>query len=94
MKRIFEEDDYYLVFVLGYDLLHDKIMKCEDKSCDNVFETMKTIITMFYESKESKNFYKSTYEALQDFLENHSFDVDMELYNQLNYKGGIYETFS
>lgn len=91
-REEFKEDDYYLVFVLGYDLLHDKIMKCEDKTCDNVFNTMKRIVEMFNESKEAKNFRVSTYDALQQFLENQSFAIDMELFNQLDYKGGIYET--
>lgn len=93
MKREeFKEDDYYLVFVLGYDLLHDKIMKCEERTCDCVFDAMKTIIEMFYESEEIKNFSLSTYDALQQFLENQSFAIDMELFNQLGYKGGRYET--
>ena len=87
-KREFEEDHYYLVFVLGYDLLHDKIMKCEDKNCDNVFNTMKRIIEMFNESEEAKNFNLSTYDALQQFLENNNFAIERELYKQLGYKGG------
>lgn len=91
-KREFEEDDYYLVFVLGYDLLHDKIMKCEEKACDIVFYTMQTIIEMFYISDEAKDFSLSTYDALKQFLENNNFAVEMELYNQLGYKGGRYET--
>lgn len=87
MKREeFKEDDYYLVFVLGYDLLHDKIMKCKDKTCDNVFNTMKRIVEMFNESKEAKDFNLSTYDALKKFLENQSVAIDTLLFNELGYK--------
>lgn len=85
VKKEFTEDEYYLVFVLGYDLLQKELMKCENKCCDDVFDTMKEIIKLFLKSEECKNLAYSTYEALKLFLENNIQAVKMILFNSLDY---------
>lgn len=90
MKKeiIFEEDEYYLVFVLDYDLLHDEIMKCDNKCCDDVFDTLKEIVVLFLNSEEYKNFAYSTYEALQLFINNNMQMIKTILFNLLDYPMG------
>lgn len=87
MKKeiIFEEDEFYLIFVFGYDLLHNELMKCDNKFCDDVFDTLKEIVELFLKSEECKNFAYSTYDALQLFLENHKQEIKMILFNELDY---------
>lgn len=85
VKKEFAEDEYYLVFVLGYDLLHDEIMKCDNKCCDDVFDTLKEIVELFLKSEEYKNLADSTYDALKLFLENNLQAVKMILFNSLDY---------
>lgn len=87
MKKeiIFEEDEYYLVFILGYDLLHEDIMKCDNKFCDDVFDTLKEIVELFLKSEECKNLAYSTYKALELFLKNNMQAVKTILFNSLDY---------
>lgn len=85
VKKEFTEEEYYLTFVLGYDLLHDEIMKCDNKCCDDVFDTLKEIIVLFLNSEECKNLAYSTYEALQLFSKNNMQAIKMILFNSLDY---------
>lgn len=85
VKREFAEDEYYLVFVLGYELLHNEITKCDNKCCDDVFDTLKEIIVLFLNSEECKNFAYSTYEALQLFIKNNMQVIKTILFNSLDY---------
>lgn len=87
MKKeiIFEEDEYYLVFVLGCDLLHEDIMKCDNKCCDDVFDTLKEIVVLFLNSEECRNLAYSDYEALQLFIKNNMQMVKTTLFNSLDY---------
>lgn len=80
-----EENDYYVLFVLGYDLLHAELMKCDNKFYDDVFDTLKEIVELFLKSEEYKNFAYSTYDALKLFLENNIQAVKMILFNSLDY---------
>lgn len=84
---VFEEDEYYLVFVLGYDLLHDKLEQCEERACDYVFDTLKDIVKLFLDSAECKDFTLSTYDALGWFIDNNEIEIDRILFNNLDYKG-------
>lgn len=81
----FSEDEYCLTFVLGYDLLHAELMKCDNKFCDDVFDTLKEIVELFLKSEECKNLAYSTYDALKLFLENNIQAVKMILFNSLDY---------
>ena len=80
-----EENDYYVLFVLGYDLLHDELMKCDNKFCDDVFDTLKEIVELFLKSEECKNFAYSTYDALKLFLKNNMQVIKTILFNSLDY---------
>lgn len=84
-----EENDYYILFVLGYDLLHKKLEKCEYTECDTVWDTLQDVLTMYKVSKECHDFNKSQYDTLVNFIENHKFEIDTLLFNKLNYKGEI-----
>nr|DAK86231.1 MAG TPA: hypothetical protein [Caudoviricetes sp.] len=86
-NKKFTEDEYYLVFVLGYDLLHEDIMQCVEHACDIVFDTMAEIIELFLNSEENRNLALSTYDALRKFLSNNKLQIDTILYNNL---GGKY----
>lgn len=91
---VFEEDEYYLVFVLGYDLLHDKLSQCDEKACDLAFDTMKEIVKLFLDSAENRNLALSTYDALREFLSNNELEINRLLFNNLDYKGEMgYEKF-
>lgn len=85
VKKEFTEDEYYLVFVLGYDLLHDEIMKCDNKCCNNVFDALKEIIVLFLNSEECRNLAYSDYEALQLFIKNNMQMIKTILFNSLDY---------
>lgn len=85
VKKEFTDDEYYLVFVLGYELLHAEIMKCDNKCCDDVFDTLKEIIVLFLNSEECRNLAYSTYEALRLFLKNNMQAIKMILFNSLDY---------
>lgn len=85
----FEEDEYYLVFVLGYDLLHDKLSQCDEKACDLTFDTMKEIVELFLDSVIIKDLSLSTYDALRKFLENNDLVINQILFNNLEYKGEL-----
>ena len=67
------EDDYYLVFVLGYDLLQKDLYKIP---CDDCFNICKDIIKWFYKSEEIHDFSMSTYQALEEFITNNQNDID------------------
>lgn len=85
-----DENDYYILFELGYDLLHHKLMKCEEKACDSVWYALQSILDIYKQSEEYHDFHNSQYTTLQNFVNNHEFEIDTELYNQLNYKGVKY----
>ena len=84
-KEKFGEDEYLLIFILGYDLLHDDLMRCDNKCCDDVFDTLKEIVILFIKSEEYQNFRYSTYDALKLFLENNKHKIRMMLFNYLDY---------
>lgn len=61
----------YIIFILGYDLLHDWFNKFEDAPCDNVFEACTMIAREFNIYDIQNPAQCSTYEALQKWLEGH-----------------------
>lgn len=64
-----QEDFYYKVFILGYDLLHKKFINSKYNECDTIFEVAKRVVSEFYNSNEFLDFTKSEYDALCEFLE-------------------------
>lgn len=59
----------YWTFVLGYDLLHDYLMK-DNLGCDIAYEDSIKITKDFMRSEEYKDTSKSGYDALVDYLKN------------------------
>lgn len=84
-KEKFNEDEFYLIFVFGYDLLHNELMKCDNKCCDDVFDTLKEIVVLFLNSEECRNLAYSDYEALQLFIKNNMQVIKTILFNSLDY---------
>ena len=70
------EEDYYCIFVLGYDLLHERLLKSSCTECDVAFEICKTAYKSFLESCYNDNLDKSTYENLQQFVSDTIFDFE------------------
>lgn len=64
-----QEDFYYKVFILGYDLLQKRFINSKYNECDRIFEVAKRVVSEFYNSDEFLDFTKSEYEALREFLE-------------------------
>ncbi len=65
----------YMIFVLGYDLLQEKLTSLDDCPCDIAYETCIDIYNEFLDSEENQQD-KSEYECLQDWIENHPGTVD------------------
>lgn len=61
------EEFYYLVFVLGYDLMQEEF-SYSGCPCDTAFGKAKDIIKDFEESEYYQDNSKSIYECLQDYL--------------------------
>ena len=81
----FDEHDYYNIFVLGYDLLKNLLEKCKVKDTDTTFETCKGIYNWYLATGFARDFNKSEYECLQDFVNENLFEIKTELYNKLDY---------
>lgn len=80
-----EEQDAYIIYVFGYDLLQNKLKQCEYKECDTTFDTLKEILKMYKGSKEFYNWNKSLYDTLVEFINNYEFEIDTLLFNRLGY---------
>lgn len=64
---------YYIPFVLGYDLLHDYFANSEDKESDIVYEKCIEITKDYLKSEEHKDYKKSEYDALTEYLRNRNY---------------------
>lgn len=80
-----EEQDAYIIYVFGYDLLQNKLKQCEQRECDTTFDTLKEILKMYKGSKESFDWNKSLYDTLVEFINNYEFEIDTLLFNRLGY---------
>lgn len=65
-----QNETAYIAFVLGYDLLNKEISNSNNPECDLSYDICNEIASNFLESKEYKNSKYSTYEMLQEWLEN------------------------
>lgn len=70
------DERYYLVYVLGYDLLHDLIENSDESECDLSFDKCVKIVNKFMQSEEYKQ-EQSVYENLREWLENNRNKVAM-----------------
>ncbi|MEF2663364.1 MAG: hypothetical protein U0M92_03490 [Bacilli bacterium] len=65
-----QNETAYIAFVLVYDLLNKEISNSNNPKCDLSYDICNEIASNFLESKEYKNSKYSTYEMLQEWLEN------------------------
>ena len=70
------DDKYYYIFVLGYDLLRDRLINSDDSACDTSFERCKLVYQRFLESGYDGELYKPTYENLKEFIEDTTFEFE------------------
>ena len=73
-------NESYLIFVLGYDLLHDRFEECYDAPCDNAFEACRSIAREFIRMDRMNPMDCSEYEALQAWLEKNKDFVEYMIY--------------
>lgn len=63
------DNDEYMVFVLGYDLLQKLLWEKLNLPCDIAFEVCERVYDDFVKSEENQQS-KSEYECLQDWVQN------------------------
>lgn len=68
----------YMVFVLGYDLLQEKLTSLDDCPCDWAYEKCKEIYNTFLKSDENIPT-KSEYECLRKWIVINSGKIDCML---------------
>jgi len=71
-------DKNYYVFVLGYDLMQERLTKSNDIACDTSYERCTEIYQKFLESDYNNNVHFSDYENLQRFVNDNVFDFEVE----------------
>lgn len=64
-----ESEKAYITFVLGYDLLNDKLQSSNFPECDICYDTCSSLAEQFINSEEYKNTKYSTYEMLQEWID-------------------------
>lgn len=74
-KKVEQKHIGYMLFVLGYDLLQEKLTSFDDCPCDWAYEVCVDVYNEFLESEESEQD-KSEYECLQDWIKNHPGTID------------------
>lgn len=65
-----ENEKSYIAFVLGYDLLNKEISNSNYPECDLSYDICSSLAEQFINSEEYKDIKHSTYEMLQEWLEN------------------------
>ena len=61
----------YITFVLGYDLLHDRLQASDiESTCDIAYDICNSIAKLYLDSEEYKNLKYSSYEMLVCWLNN------------------------
>lgn len=64
----------YVMFILGYDLLHD-YLDTHSFACDEALDLCEEIAKRFMESNEYKDLSIGLYDALTSYLDNRQYDV-------------------
>ncbi len=75
------DEKYYLVYVLGYDLLHAEIEQSNNSECDTSFENCLEIIDSFFRSEWYLYTECSAYEALEKWIDE-NYDYVIEILNK------------
>lgn len=66
-------NDYYYIFILGYDLLQNYFKNCKNNECDIIFNKALNIYKKYKKSEEFDNHFLSGYDSLKLFLENNNY---------------------
>ena len=66
----------YIVFVLGYDLLHKFIMQQDEQSNDIVYKFCSIIANKFMLSAEYKQYNMSMYDCLVKWIKNNMNNIE------------------
>ena len=66
-------DFCYLVFVLGYDLLHDQLANSTEPECDLCFERCAKIVEEFMSTDEYTDERVPLYDAFYTWLKNNRY---------------------
>lgn len=62
-----DDEKAYIIFVLGYDLLHNKLFYSKDPECDITFEKCTKIAEDFLNSEFNVNM-QSLYDCLVEYI--------------------------
>lgn len=89
-KADLESEKTYITFVLGYDLLNDMIKKYDVLECDTNYDFCDYVANQFLDSEEYSNFNHSSYEMLQEWLNNNRERIEKEYKETISYKDKIY----
>lgn len=73
-----ESEISYIAFCLGYDLLNNKLSESEKNECDNVYDFCNYLANKFIETDYYKNAWRSTYDSLQEWLEDNKEMIQSE----------------
>ena len=66
--------DNYYIFVLGYDLLRDRIIRRGATECDYAYDICKNTYEAFLASGYNDDMSRSDYENLERFINENKFD--------------------
>jgi predicted transcriptional regulator len=89
----------YIVFILGYDLMHDELSNSSDNECDEIYEQCTKIAKEFIKSEEYKDKSCSMYEALENFVEAYREQKENEqilknIIKDINVASNLFEMFT
>lgn len=66
---------YYYVFCMGYDFMNEEFKNSPSPECDVVFDKCKTLVDKFINSDEYKNYMKSGYDSLEEWIKNNKDEI-------------------
>ena len=83
-----ESEVNYIVFCLGYDLINEMLSKSEVSECDTSYDFCDYLARTFIETDYYKNERKSTYDNLQEWINENKDIIKSEFlqYNAIDYK--------
>lgn len=76
MNNAYTDELYYHAFVLGYDLLNDRLQASDNRECDISYDICINLAKLYLDSEEYKNLKYSSYEMLVHWLNNNRELVD------------------
>lgn len=70
IRNNYLDELYYHTFVLGYDLLHDRLQASDNLECDISYDICYSLAKQYLDSEEYRNLKYSSYEMLVYWLNN------------------------